>query len=72
MRIIIEKTTQRGKELFLAFLDLQAAFDTVPHETIWIAQEKKHVPPRLTEAIKSTFSNITGIVRTNGKESETF
>ena len=72
IRTIIEKTTQRGKDLFLAFLDLQAAFDTVPHATIWKALEKKNVPPRLTEAIKSTFSNITGIVRTNGKESQPF
>ncbi|EYC14192.1 hypothetical protein Y032_0041g394 [Ancylostoma ceylanicum] len=34
-RLLIEKHREKKKRLHLAFLDLEKAFDRVPHEVIW-------------------------------------
>ena len=36
----MEKLLSRNKKAYIAFLDLQAAFDTIPREIIWKALQK--------------------------------
>ena len=43
-RIVMEKYREKQKELHAAFLDLEKAFDIVPHEVIWWALRKHKVP----------------------------
>lgn len=68
----MEKAWERGKGVYLAFLDIAAAFDSVPRHEIWAALEAKNVPSKLICAIKATYQNSKGIVRINGKESRPF
>lgn len=68
----MDKWVSRGKAGYLAFLDLRAAFDTVPREELWKALRKKGTPPKLTRAIKSMFDRVEGVVRMNGETSGTF
>ncbi|KAG8229181.1 hypothetical protein J437_LFUL001053 [Ladona fulva] len=52
--------------LYLAFLDLRAAFDSVPRKYLWEALIKKKVPYELIKIIKSLYGGIKGVVRTEG------
>lgn len=56
----------------MAFLDLKAAFDSVPRQYIWEALVAKRVPIRLINAIKSVYEQPVGIVRIDGEMSEEF
>ena len=58
LRSIIDKWISQGKPAYLAFLDLQAVFNTVPREEIWKALHKKNIPSKLTKAIKSMFHRV--------------
>lgn len=72
LRMAVEKAWDRGRRLFLAFLDLKAAFDSIPRQEIWNALQEKRVPSDLISAIKSVYQDPKGIVRLNGSESEPF
>lgn len=72
LRSITEKAWDRDKDIFLAFLDLKAAFDSVPRNEIWKALVAKDIPGDLISAIKSAYHEAKGVVRINGKESEAF
>lgn len=57
---------------YLAFLDLKAAFDSVPREEICEAFKRKNISKNLDEAIGSTYSDPKGVVRLSGLESTFF
>ena len=58
--------------IYLAFLDLKAAFDVVPRKEIWNALIAKGVPGDLLAAIQSAYQGAMAVVRINGMESEPF
>lgn len=72
VRATIEKMMEKNRNLYLAFLDLKAAFDQVPRPQIWATLEKLEVTPKLIQAIKSLYKNIKAKVRLNGQTSEEF
>lgn len=72
LRTIIEKSWDRGKNVYLAFLDLKAAFDSVPREELWKALVNKGIPSNLISAIKAVYRDPKGIVRLNGRKSKPF
>lgn len=72
IRNILEKSWDRNKNTYLAFLDLKAAFDSVPRQEIWNALAEKNVPRDLLTAIKSVYANSKGVVRINGTETAPF
>ncbi|XP_022203759.2 uncharacterized protein LOC111060407 [Nilaparvata lugens] len=67
IRSICSKSIEKGKQVYLAFLDLRAAFDTVSKEALWETLAAKNVPQKLQRAIKSVFNNVTAVVRTCGQ-----
>ena len=68
----IRTICEKGKEVFLAFLDLKAAFDKVPRKVMWETLRKKNVQTKLIRAIKSTFDNVIGCVRMSAQCSNDF
>lgn len=72
IRNVLQKSWDRDKNMYLAFLDLKSAFDSVPREEIWNALRAKNVLRSLVEAIKSTYQEPKGVVRLNGLESDVF
>ena len=51
----IEKT--KSCNMYMAFLDLERAFDTVPQSEIWKSMKNRHIDDHLIEAIRSVYSN---------------
>ena len=67
LRTIDEKITSRGGTI----LDLKAAFDRVSRVEIWKTLEKRGISEKLLRVIKSTYEKVEGVIRLDGKESET-
>jgi hypothetical protein len=70
LRQAMEKLLSRNKEAYIAFLDLQAAFDTIPREEIWKALQKLGVTKNLIEKTESIYERVKGRVRVGGQSEE--
>ncbi|ETN78579.1 hypothetical protein NECAME_18200 [Necator americanus] len=44
IRILLEKHREKNRSVHLAFLDLEKAFDRVPHELLWMSMRSHRVP----------------------------
>ncbi|KAK6755220.1 hypothetical protein RB195_013912 [Necator americanus] len=44
VRILLEKRREKNRSVHLAFLDLEKAFNRVPHELLWISMRSHRVP----------------------------
>ena len=71
VRQLQEKYLARNKELWMAFVDLEKAFDRVPREVIWWALRCLGVDEWIVSMIKAMFEDAT-MVRVNGRESKAF
>ena len=72
LRLVMEKHWEYNQPLFIAFLDLEKAFDRVPREKLWMAVAEYMVPADLQIAIKSTYKTNKGKVSTNIGSGEWF
>ena len=59
-------TVGKKKELWMAFLDLEKAFDRVPREVVWWALRQMDVDGWLINAVKSMYKNAKTSVKVNG------
>ena len=59
-----EKSLERQKKLYHAFVDLGKAYDRVPIELVWWCLRKKGVPEKLVRLIKWMYERATMKVRT--------
>lgn len=61
--LLLEKPHEKVKPLHMAFLDLEKAFDHVPHKLIW---HTYNPPPNVPEAyvhrIQLLYQSVTSIV----------
>jgi len=62
-RLILEKQREKRKPLHIAFLDLEKAFDRVPHQLICYALREHQVPEQLINWIKMLYINTSSHVR---------
>ena len=58
--------------LYLAFVDLTKAFDTVSREGLYVALAKIGCPPKLLSLVRSFHRNVRGTVKFDGNISESF
>ena len=72
VRQVQEKFLGKQKELWMAFVDLEKAFDRVPHEVLWWALRHVGVEEWMVNVIKSMYDGVTTAVKRNGEESESF
>src|SRR5437867_649903 len=72
VRQVQEKFLGKQKELWMAFVDLEKAFDRVPHEVLWWALRHVGVEEWMVNVIKSMYDGVTTAVKRNGVESESF
>src|SRR3989442_619385 len=56
----------------MAFVDLEKAFDRVPHEVLWWALRHVGVEEWMVNVIKSIYDGVTTAVKRNSEESERF
>src|SRR5437867_569717 len=60
----------KQKQLWIAFVDLEKAFDRVPREVLWWALRRVEVEEWIINMIKSMYEGCTTSVRMNGEDSE--
>ncbi|XP_031358768.1 uncharacterized protein LOC116182371 [Photinus pyralis] len=69
---MIEKSKMQNSEIYMAFLDLEKAFDRVPRSVIWKSLTQRKVSAKLIEGIKGLYENNKSYVRKNNRQSTTF
>lgn len=69
---IIAKTISKGEDVFMAFLDLEKAFDTVLQQKVWESLHRRGIDQRLSSAIKSLYEDSKSYIRKDNNESSMF
>ena len=72
VRQLQEKYLEKKRELWMAFIDLEKAFDRVPREVIWWALRESGVEEGLIAVIKSMYCGATTAVKIGVRESKKF
>ena len=71
-RQLQEKCREERKDLYMAFIDLRKAFDTVNRETMWQVLEKFGVPPKFLAILRQLHDGMQARVRVGNVLSEPF
>ena len=66
-RQVIEKTLEHEESLYIVFVDLKKAYDSVPRDALWIALEKYGFPPTMVSIIKSFHEDMSAELKINGE-----
>ncbi|GKD69888.1 retrovirus-related pol polyprotein LINE-1, partial [Tanacetum coccineum] len=61
---LMEKYRERQRDLHMAFLDLEKAYDSVPRELLWRTLRDKGTPRRYLRVIKDMYEGVKTRVRT--------
>ena len=72
VRQVQEKCLEQNMDLYVIFIDLTKAFDTVNREALWIILSKLGCPDKFVNLIRQFHDNMTGQVLSNGEVSEPF
>lgn len=62
LKEIINRNLARNRAVYIAFLDMEKAFDKVPREKIWEILTKKKVEPKLIGVIKCLYKTTRNCV----------
>jgi hypothetical protein len=72
IRQIQEKFLGKKKELWMAFVDLEKAFDRVPREVLWWALRSLGLCEWMIKVVESMYDGVTTAVKVNGESSSDF
>ena len=72
LRLLQEKCSLQGQDLYLLFIDLTKAFDTVNREGLWLILEKAGCPKHFVHIICSFHENMKASVREGSEKSPSF
>ena len=72
VRQLQEKHLAANKRLYLAFVDLEKAFDRVPRNVLWWAMRSLGVEEWAVRVVQGMYSNARSRVRVNGQYSKEF
>ena len=72
LRQLQEKCREQNKGLYVSFVDLTKAFDTVSRKGMWQIMERLGCPPRFLNMVIQLHDDQRGQVRLNGDLSEPF
>ena len=67
-----EKCIEQNKPLYLVFIDLTKAFDTIKREALWTVLERIGCPPQLVSMIRLFHDGMTSQVLSNGNVTDAF
>ena len=68
VRQLQEKYLAKSKDLWMAFVDLEKAFDSVPWEVVWRVLRYLGVDEWIVSVIKTMYEDAPTKVRMNGRE----
>ena len=69
---VAEKLREKNQELYMVFVDLTKAFDTVNREALWEVPRKLGIPNSMLSVLISFHQSTKGAVVSGGKVSELF
>ena len=72
VRQVQEKCVEQNVDLYVTFVDLTKAFDTVNREALWAILTKLGCPNKFVNLIRLFHDNMTGSVLSGGEASQTF
>ncbi|ETN78616.1 hypothetical protein NECAME_10221 [Necator americanus] len=72
VRILLEKHREKNRSVHLTFLDLEKAFDRVPHELLWMSMRSHRVPEEYVPWTKLLYAKPTSVVRCAAGTSRSF
>ena len=72
VRQVQERFLAKGKDLWMAFVDLEKAFDRVPSEVLWWALRSAGVEEWIVNVIKAMYSDSAMSVKLQQCESSAF
>ena len=72
VRQLQEKDLAANKPLYMAFIDLEKAFDRVPRDVIWWAMRKLGIDEWLVRLVQSMYKDVRSRVRVGDGYSEEF
>ena len=62
-RQLVEKTIEHDDTLFVLFVDLKKAYESVPRQALWRVLKKVGVPPKMLSIIRSFHEGMQAEVR---------
>ena len=72
LRQVQEKMLEKKKKVYVAFLDLEKAYDRVPREVVYWCLRRKGVPEQMVRMVQATYKEVTTRVWTDCGEMEEF
>ena len=69
IRMLMEKYWEKGKDLFMVFMDIEKAYDSVKRVKIWECLRKRKVPEGLLKKIQMLYTDCSSCVRVGGGSS---
>lgn len=72
VRMLTEKYWEYGKNLVIAFVDIEKAYDSVPRNKIWECLEDLNVPKYLIDKVKMLYQKCYSCVQIGNGRSEWF
>ena len=67
MRQLVEKSWEHLAKLFVTFIDLQKAYDSVPRNAMWMALRKLGVPDSIISLIGSFHQGRRATIQLDGE-----
>ena len=64
---MIEKAVDHNAKIFMLFIDLQKACDSVPHQALWHALENYDIPESMLRVIHSLHDGMKAEVTVDGQ-----
>ena len=72
LRRLQEEYRDKGKKLYMCFVDLEKAFDRVPRKVMQWAMRKRGLPETIVRAVMSLYKGARTRVRVGSELSEEF
>ncbi len=71
-RQLVEKAREHGESLYVLFVDLRKAYDSVPRQALWKVLEKYGVPEKMLNVVKSFHEGMHAEIRVGSTVTDRF
>lgn len=72
VRQLQEKSREHGRQVYLCFVDLEKAFDSVPREALWMVLGKLGCPEKFVRLLRLLHDDMQCCVFVDGEQSDFF